>query len=113
MIIPFAKSQHRLSSWFWLENTSRQAHNRPVSDLAKSRVFTIAAGTLVAVGGFVLVLWAVAWFMPWFLRYSDSPWFRVGPTLLYLLTTSAAVLIVNLRRRRANSLDTKTSRRHL
>lgn len=82
-----------------------------VADLDKSRWFTIAAGTLVAVGGFVLVLWGVAWLLPRFLRLSDSRWGHVVPQLGVLLTTFAMVAVSFLRRR-AKLRDTKTLRLH-
>jgi hypothetical protein len=69
-----------------------------MSQLVKSRLYAIAAGTLIALAGFALVLWGVAWLLPKFLRYTDSPWPR-GLSVFTVLFASACILIGNLLRR--------------
>ena len=71
-------------------------------DLGNSRWMTMTAGALIAVGGFVLILWGVARFVPVLWRYSDSPWihaFSVISTMFVVLT----LLMGTLRRRSRTS----------
>jgi uncharacterized membrane protein len=65
---------------------------------------------LIAAVCFILVFLAASWFIPRFLRFTESPWSNVIPAITALLTilTSAGTLTYARQRRRA-----KLSRRQI
>jgi hypothetical protein len=63
---------------------------------------SIGLGALIAAAGFTLVLWAVAWFIPKFLLFTQSRWARLLPAIsIFFISISGLVHL--LRKRRSNN----------
>ena len=63
---------------------------------------SLALGALIAAAGFTLVLSALAWFMPKFLRFADSRWAHFLP-VISILFVYANGLVHSLRKRRTST----------
>jgi cytochrome c oxidase assembly factor CtaG len=56
------------------------------------QAIAFVSGAFLALAAFVLVLWAVAWFMPVFLRLSESQWAPLFPAFSFLVISASVVL---------------------
>jgi hypothetical protein len=62
-----------------------------LSDRSRQAI-AFVSGTFLALVGFVPLLWAVAWFVPVFLRLSESQWAPLLPAFSFLVVSASVVL---------------------
>jgi hypothetical protein len=56
------------------------------------QAIAFVSGAFLALVGFMLLLWAVAWFMPVFLRITESEWAPLLPAFSFLVVSASVVL---------------------
>jgi choline-glycine betaine transporter len=74
-------------------------HHKPASPEFSPRAVSILWGVMIAATAFVILLVAVGWFTPRFLRFTDSKWMNLLLPLT-LVFIAASGLIRSLRKRR-------------
>jgi hypothetical protein len=70
-------------------------------------------GTLISVGGFTLVLWALAWFMPNFFRFVHSRWAPLLPAISILFICTGGLVRFLRKRDKTSEILPKSSLTHL
>jgi cation transporter-like permease len=73
-------------------------HHKPASSGLSPRATSILFGALIAGAAFLLLLTALGWFVPRFMRFTESPWAKLLPVLT-IVFISAIGLIRFLRKR--------------
>jgi len=56
------------------------------------RTMAILSGAVISAAAFMLLLWALAWFMPRFLHFADTRYAKLLPAMAFLLIIAGGVL---------------------
>lgn len=66
------------------------------------RVISILSGVLISAVAFTLLLWALAWFMPRFIHFSDTRYAKLLPGIAIFFIIAAGGVIRSRRNRQGH-----------
>jgi type IV secretory pathway TrbD component len=66
------------------------------------RAIAILSGVLISAAVFILLLWALAWLMPRFLRFADTPYAKLLPLLAAFFIVAGGALRIRRNRHSGN-----------